>query len=393
MLFRFMLFCMYFCACCYAEELNIYIDADYTGYEQSSLSIEMGIKTALEEHKALLGEVKINVIRLDHKANSLRSLKNIKTFLQDPNRLAIFSGIHSPPLLANRNFINDNKALFLIPWAAASPITRPTKGENWIFRLSVDDSKAGSFLVKEISKSNFKKPYLLLEKTSWGKHNSKTINAALNENKINPTGQEFFNWGPTDSNVRIKVRKIQKSGADCIIFVGNAREGQIFAKTMNELGVQIPVFSHWGIVGGGFYKGVGNEVLQKQPWCFIQTRFSFASSELNPYHSRILSLAKKLYPNLVNGKHIQSPNGFIHAHDLTIILLKAWEQAGKATPVNFPELKAHMENLNVAIEGLSKNYLKPFSKFSSENSDAHEALGIDDLRLGGFDEKGNVILK
>lgn len=376
-----------------AEELNIYLDADFTGYEQSSVSIEMGIQTALAQHKQLLGDVKVNIKRLDHKANSLRSLKNIKTYLNDPNRLAIFSGIHSPPLLANKNFINENKALFMIPWAAASPITRPEQGENWIFRLSVDDSKAGSFLVKELAKSSYSKPYLLLEKTGWGKHNSTTINRALNLKEIDPVGEELFNWGPTESNVRIKVRKIQKSGADCIIFVGNAREGEMFARVMDELNVSIPVISHWGIVGGGFYKNVGNKILQKQSWSFIQTSFSFASSNLNSYQEKVLNLAADLYPKQISGPHIPSPNGFIHAHDLTLILLKAWELSGKKIPVNFASLHQNLENLNTDIQGLTKTYRKPFSKYNADNKDAHEALGISDMKLGIFDREGHVILK
>ncbi|MCM8529024.1 MAG: hypothetical protein NE327_21050, partial [Lentisphaeraceae bacterium] len=110
MFFKYIILLLFLSTAGMAEELNIYLDADFTGYEQSSVSIEMGIQTALAQHKQLLGDVKVNIRRLDHKANSLRSLKNIKTYLNDPNRLAIFSGIHSPPLLANKNFINENKA-------------------------------------------------------------------------------------------------------------------------------------------------------------------------------------------------------------------------------------------------------------------------------------------
>ena len=393
MFLRFFIFVLFAVNFLKADELNIYIDADFSAYIQSSKSIEMGILTAIQEHNELLGDTKIKVVRLNHKGNSLRSLKNIKTFLKDKNRLALFSGIHSPPLLANRNFINSNKALFMIPWAAAAPITRPTEGENWIFRLSVDDSKAGSFLVNEMTKAKYSRPFLLLEKTGWGQNNSKNINKSLSEKSINPAGQEFFNWGPTDTNVRIKIRKIEKSKADCILFVGNAREGEIFAKSMNEAGVNIPVISHWGITGGGFFESVGKEILKKQHWSFIQTKFSFPSSKLNDYQTEVLKTAKELFPNDVNGKHIKSPTGFIHAHDLTVLLLKAWGKTDKKVPVNFKSLHQHLENLDEEIEGLAKKYKNPFSKYSQDNKDAHEALGFEDLKLGVFDEEGNVILK
>ena len=376
-----------------AEELNIYIDADFSAYLQSSKSIEMGIITAIYEYRDEIGKVKINVKRLNHRANSLRSLKNVKTFLKDPNRLAIFSGLHSPPLLANKDFINSNKALFMIPWAAAAPITRPQVGENWIFRLSVDDSKAGGFLVNEMAKAKYSKPFLLLEKTGWGENNSKNINKSLKAKNINHVGQEFFNWTPTSTNVRIKIRKIINSKADCVLFVGNAREGKTFAKAMNSMGLKTPVISHWGITGGGFFENVGKEILTQQKWSFIQTKFSFASSELNDYQLKVLNSAKKLFPNYVNGKHIKSPTGFVHAHDLTVLLLKAWFKTGKKTPIDFKQLHQNLENLDGEVQGLAKKYKKPFSKYSLENKDAHEALGSDDLKLGIYDEDGNIILK
>lgn len=377
----------------YAEELNIYVDADFTGYSESSVSIEMGIKTALSMNKELLGKTKVNIIRLDHKANSLRSLKNIKNFLKDSNRFALFSGIHSPPLLANKDFINQNKALFLIPWAAASPITRAKTDDNWIFRLSVDDSKAGSFLVDQIAKEKFSKPFLLLEKTGWGKNNSSTINSALLKKSIKASGEEFFNWRPTESNVRIKLRKIQNSGADCIIFVGNAHEGEIFARAMLELNINLPIISHWGILGGNFFSNLGQDLLTKQNWSFIQTQFSFTSNKLSDYQSKVLKAANALYPKNVNGVHINAPTGFIHSYDLTTILLHAWVQSGKKHPIDFQSLKQKLENLDGNIQGLIKSYNKPFSKYNLKSPDAHEALGFEDLRLGSFDENGNVFLK
>ena len=47
-----------------ADELNIYIDADYSHYSESSESIEMGIKTALSFTKDKFKDHKVNVIPL-----------------------------------------------------------------------------------------------------------------------------------------------------------------------------------------------------------------------------------------------------------------------------------------------------------------------------------------
>jgi len=47
------------------------------------------------------------------------------------------------PYIKNRGLINKNNIPLLVPWAAGGPITRYPQSDNWVFRLSIDDSKAG----------------------------------------------------------------------------------------------------------------------------------------------------------------------------------------------------------------------------------------------------------
>ena len=175
-------------------------------------------------------------------------------FLADNNALLIFSGLHSPPLLAHKTFINNNQILVLNPWAAAGPITRSADNNNWIFRLSIDDSNAGTFISKHALNEGFKKPFLLLEDTGWGRSNQNTMVKALAANKVKPKGIEWFNWGIGINHAKILLRKAKSSGADVIFFVGNANEGKSFAKAMLALedNLQLPIRSHWGITGGDF---------------------------------------------------------------------------------------------------------------------------------------------
>ena len=117
--------------------IHIYLDADMTGAKSSTVSIERGIRTALAENGNMLGGRPVELMVLNHRGNSARSLANLKKYLVDQDALAVFAGLHSPPLLAHRQFINDNQILVLDPWAAAGPITRPPDGNNWIDRKSV----------------------------------------------------------------------------------------------------------------------------------------------------------------------------------------------------------------------------------------------------------------
>ena len=135
--FKLLTIILSFCASqAQAEKIyNIYLDADFTGTKASSLSIEQGIETALSEINHQIFDYQIKVIKKNHRGNSLRSKRNLENYLKDPSALLVFSGLHSPPLLANKDFINQNRILLLDPWAAAGPITRSNTEENWIFRL------------------------------------------------------------------------------------------------------------------------------------------------------------------------------------------------------------------------------------------------------------------
>jgi len=128
------------------QKYFIYLDADFSGAKSSSLAIEQGITNALAEVGNHIHGFEFEIVLKDHRANSLRSRRNLEEFLADDQALLVYSGLHSPPLLANKSFINENGILLLDPWAAAGPITRSNSEKNWIFRLSIDDSNAGKYI-------------------------------------------------------------------------------------------------------------------------------------------------------------------------------------------------------------------------------------------------------
>jgi len=137
---------------------NIYLSADQSGAKASGKSIEQGIRTALAEVNNKIGNINVKLIIQNHRGSTPRAKKHLSQYLKDPDALVLFSGLHSPPLLANREFINKSGILVLDPWAAAGPITRYPSSENWIFRLSIDDSKAGYTITKfALSEGGIKK--------------------------------------------------------------------------------------------------------------------------------------------------------------------------------------------------------------------------------------------
>jgi branched-chain amino acid transport system substrate-binding protein len=340
----------------------------------------------------------VEVVILDHRGSTPRFKKHLKKFLKDEEALVMYSGLHSPPLLSQKKFISENEIVMLDPWAAAGPITRYNSKDNYIFRLSVDDSKAGKVIAKNaITNEKFKKPYLLLENTGWGKSNKKTMTNALNSLNIGTPYLKFFNWNISKTEAKIILKNIIQSGSDVIFLVANAKEGKVFAKAMSELpkNERIPIRSHWGITGGDFPKVITSKIRDKIDLQFIQTSFSFMNKNLSKNSKEVFDKLKMVYPEIKTYKDLKAPVGFIHAYDLTLILQAALDQITLTNDIkeNRRLLKNSLENIKKPVKGLIKTYKKPFSVFNKNNIDAHEALNENDFVMAEYGENNEILLK
>lgn len=382
------------------RSLKLYLDADLSGgAAKAGQSIARGIEVALAEVNYQVNGVKLELVQKDHRGSSSRSHSHIIEFIEDQQGLLMYGGLHSPPLLANKDFINEQQVLTLIPWAAAGPITRSSSEENWIYRLSIDDSKAGAFIADHaIRKEGFKKPYLILEQTGWGRSNYTTMTRYLSDQGIAPVGVHWFNWNLGRHEAKIIARDLMGSGADVVFFVGNSPEGRMILSHLASAsrGNSIAVRSHWGITGGSFYESLVPSVRKKMDLAFIQTRFSFLHQPYSPIAKKALDGAMKLFPeDIESAEDITAPTGFVHAYDLTRIMLSSLETLDTDLPVKElrSQLKLALESIEQPVYGLIQTYQKPFSTYSQQNKDAHEALSSEHFAMGRFDKSGVIKLE
>ncbi|MEL7293671.1 MAG: ABC transporter substrate-binding protein [Pseudomonadota bacterium] len=374
---------------------KIYLDADRTGHLESALSIEQGVKVAFAEVDNQINGVPVEFVVTDHRGNAKRSKKNMDRFLSDPDALVFIAGMHSPPLIKYRDFINQSGLLTLVPWAAGTPITRyPDSSNNYVFRLSVDDSKVGKILVDHAAAQQCQQPHLVLENTGWGKSNFKAMMKALPDDSSDQVQTAWFDWGIRASDARIIVREAQQQGADCLLMVSNAREGKIIIEAVSEVGETMPVYSHWGITGGQFADSVPYQVREKASLRFVQSCFNFYSSEMNEFRQQVFSNARKLFPDTFSQPNIDAPAGFVHGYDLSKVFIQAASsvELGSDMGLNRKMLKQALETLQQPVQGLVKEYRRPFSAYSQDNVDAHEALGSQDYCMAYYDDKNAVKL-
>lgn len=389
------------CSYAIAEErvLKVYHDADYTNHYESARSMEMGFATALDEIQPQLDAYKIEWVRKDHRGSSVRSYQHMQQYLTDPDALVFLGGLHSSPYIRYRDFINQKGILLLIPWAAGGPITRYSEGTNWVFRLSIDDTKAGYRIAQyALDEAKCHSPHLLLEDTPWGKSNHNTLLKALKARQKKHLKTTWFNWHTKEQEAKILLRNIQSDGADCILYVGNALEGDVFSQAMLSLpeSQHLPIISHWGITGGSFGKKFNNTAHQKLKLSFIQTCFSFVSSPANDFSKAVFKRAKNLFPEeLQNMSDIPAPPGFIHSYDLARVVMTALKHSELTGDIvqDRGRLRSTLENIPEPVQGLIKIYDKPFQAWTESRDDAHEALGLNDFCMAYYDDKGHIIVQ
>jgi len=379
---------------------QLILDADMSsGSKVAGRSIEQGIRVALSEVNNQVQGINLELVVKDHRGSTPRSLSHLNRFLENNSALAVFGGLHSPPLLANKDFINANQILTLVPWAAAGPITRSSTDENWIYRLSIDDSRAGSFIVDHsMVKEKFKKPYLLLEQTGWGRSNHKTMTQQLERLGIGLAGQHMFNWNIGIHEAKLIARNIADSGADVVFLVANAPEGEVLLEALMEdkKTQSIAVRSHWGITGGQFYQSLKASTRDKMDLKFIQTDFSFLSSDLSEQALQVFARTQALFPEeIYKLDDIKAPAGFIHGYDLTRLLLVAMEKVDMTLSVKQirQAIKHQLELFDTPVRGLIRDYKRPFSEYTPNNLNAHEALDPENYAMGYFDSHGVIYIE
>jgi len=365
------------------EKLYIGLDADMSSVAKAGgLAIKRGAELAIEDinHSGGILGRQVELIIKDHRGNPARGISNLKKLSKKDGLLAVLGGVHTPVVLQELDTIHDNKLVFLVPWAAGTPITSNGRTPNYVFRVSIRDKEAGPVLVNYASQISAKSIALVLERTGWGRSNEVSMTEAAKSAGISITGTHWVNWGQKD--VSKLMADIADTKPDAIMMVANAPEGVVISKAVldNELLAATPIISHWGIAGGSFVNGLGLDQLSKLNISTIQT-FSFINA-YNPLLSdALLKRYQAKYDESATSENIPGVVGLAQSYDLVHLLAKAVNSANSA---DRSLIRNALEKID-QHEGLIKHYTAPFS------TNQHDALLRQDYFISTFDANGNIV--
>jgi branched-chain amino acid transport system substrate-binding protein len=326
---------------------------------KSGEAIVRGLSLAIDEINAgggLLGK-KVELIVRDDESNPAKGAVAARELVQREKVAALFGGLDTPVSLAIVPFANQNKVPFMGVWAAGTPITRNGAAENYAFRVSAVDELVDKALVDySIAKYQAKKPGMILINNPWGESNEKGLKAALAAKTIPYAGIEKFETNDVD--VVPQLSRLKEAGADVLYLVANVAPSSQVVKSLDRMGWNVPIVSHWGPAGGRFSELAGASAAKVH---FIQT-YSF-SGKLSPKGEAVLAALKKKYPEIKTLADVTPAVGIANAYDAmhltALAIAKAQSLEGAKVRQAFYAIDSY--------DGLIKTYQKPFSP---ENQDA-----------------------
>lgn len=257
---------------------------------------------------------------------------------------------------------------FVGVWAAGTPITQNGAKENYVFRVSAVDELVDEALVQyAIDKFDMQKPGMILINNPWGESNEKGFTKALEKRDMANAGIERFET--SDSDVVPQLSRLKANGADTLLMVANVAPSAQVVKSLDRMGWDVPIVSHWGPAGGRFGELAGKNADKVH---FIQT-FTFSNDETGK-GADVLRELKTRFPEIKTLADVTPAVGIANAYDAMHLAALAIE---KAESTEGPAVREGFYGID-SYDGLIKTYTQPFTP------DNQDALGPDDYVFTHF---------
>ncbi len=173
----------------------------------------------------------------------------------------------------------------------------------------------------------------------------------------------------SDLDVVPQLTRLKNAGADSLLLVANVGPSAQVVKSLDRMGWDVPVVSHWGPAGGRFGELAGPNAERVH---FVQTYlFTEDSGEKG---NALLAALKKRYPEIKSLADVTPATGIANAYDAMHLTALAIEKAGSTEGGEVRDGFYAIEQ----YDGLIKQYRQPFAP------EKHDALGPDDYILGHF---------
>ncbi|MGZ4960233.1 MAG: DctP family TRAP transporter solute-binding subunit [Methylomonas sp.] len=355
------------------------LDADLSSSgDLAGGAILRGMQMAVEDINAkggILGRP-LRIVARDHRQITQQGLENIETFARLPGMLAVMGGMNAGIIQAELETIHRLQLPLLIPWSAGSSGIYHDHRPSYTFRVSIDDSWVVPFLLEHALRRG-KHVAALLEQSVWGRSNAEALKPLIAKMPPGTVDVEWLNRGETDFKTRLA--DLRGRGVDVLLLVATAPESQALVEAMAQIDNPMPVYAHWGLTGGNFWRQ-SREALKHVELNFVQTVL-LENGKSNPRLANFAARYRADY-RLAAFDPIPAPAGTVHAYDLVHLLAGAVQQAGNG---DHTAIQSALESLKKPYAGIVRDYNPPFAR------GRHDALDPSVLHLARYDEQGHIV--
>ncbi|MFJ2484763.1 ABC transporter substrate-binding protein [Pseudomonas sp. NPDC087639] len=345
---------------------------------KSGEALTRGLTIAIEEVNAKGGVLgrPLELVRRDDESNPSKGMLAARELVQREKVTVLFGGLDTPVSLAIVPLANQLKVPFMGIWAAGTKITENGAADNYVFRVSAVDELVDEALVKYGAEKGMKKPGMILINNPWGESNEAGFKRALEKRGLANAGVERIQ--DSDLDVVPQLTRLKNAGADTLLMVGNVGPSAQVVKSLDRMGWDVPVVSHWGPAGGRFGELAGPNASRVH---FVQT---YVFTEHNSAKGdAVLAALKKTYPQIKGLADVTPAVGIANAYDALHLSALAIEKAGNT---DGPAVRNGFYAIE-GYDGLIKQYQQPFT------AQKHDALGPDDYLFTHFVDGQIVPLK
>ncbi|MGE8498819.1 MAG: ABC transporter substrate-binding protein [Pseudomonas sp.] len=353
------------------EPIKVGLVAALSGQSaKSGEALTRGLTVAIEEINAnggVLGRP-VELIRRDDESNPAKGMLAARELVQREKVTVLFGGLDTPVSLAIVPLANQLKVPFMGIWAAGTKITVNGAKDNYVFRVSAVDELVDEALVEYgISKQGMQKPGMILINNPWGESNEIGFKDALAKRGMAYAGIERIE--DSDLDVVPQLTRLKNAGADTLLMVGNVGPSAQVVKSLDRMGWDVPVVSHWGPAGGRFSELAGPNASRVH---FIQT---YVFTENNSAKGdNVLAALKQRFPEIKSLADVTPAVGIANAYDAMHLAAAAIEKAGDTQGTSVRDGFYAIDS----YQGLIKDYQQPFTPAK------HDALGPDDYVFTQF---------
>lgn len=354
------------------------LSAALTGpFNEFGEGIRRGMEVAIEEWNAAGGVLgrKVELAEvLDDQLVPDRAVQNVRRILDNPDIVALVAPGPSGPTLAVVGMVVADGRPMCNSQAQTPTIVHPDGPDKPpypnVFSVAMSIASEAERLGRAISAS-YNKVGIISESTSYGKLGAELIRKSVLAIKPSAmVASESYNQKAQDMTAQLV--RLQREGAEVIVFVGLGSDAAVVRKTMTRLDIGLPLYGSSGLVTVPFMEGVGDLAIGARATnatTFGQKPFPAKTQAfLDRYRNRFGT--DRWYGSDPEHPLISMAPLVTGAYDCVNLLLNGIKTAGSTEP------KAVVK----AIEG-TKNLpglLVPSISFSPQN---HSAFSPDDLAI------------